>query len=114
MAWQASSRRRSTECETSRESTSTGLFDQTFARQLLVWTDGDLIPDDRITAYQNAHPRLMPTSERHYYDRNIYSAAAKIYQTNFKSVGSESLLEGCTPDEQGSATKRIQVVCVVF
>jgi hypothetical protein len=63
-----------------------GLFDQTFARQLLVGTDGALVPDDRITAYQNAHPRLKPTSERHYYDRNIYSAAAKIYKTNFKNV----------------------------
>ena len=63
-----------------------GVFDQTFVRQLLVGTEDAIAPDARVTAYQNAHLHLKPTMERHYYDRNIYSAAAKTYQTNFKNA----------------------------
>jgi hypothetical protein len=63
-----------------------GIFEQTFARQLMVGTDGAVAPDGRITTYQDAHPQLKPTAERHYYDRNVYSAAAKTYQTNLKNA----------------------------
>ena len=62
------------------------LFEQTFFRQLMLGVDNAIAPDLRIADYHLRHPELAPSAERHLGDRNLYSSAAKRYETNFKNA----------------------------
>ena len=61
---------------------------QTFFRQLLLGVDDADKKDPYVEAYYRAHPELLAKLQcrsRHLGDRNIYSAGAKLYQTNFRN-----------------------------
>ena len=62
------------------------LFEQTFFRQLMIGVDDAIAPDQRVAGYHLRHPELAPSAERHLGDRNLYSSAAKRYETNFKNA----------------------------
>jgi len=64
-------------------------FDQTFFRQLMLGVAGTDAPNVHVQSYYNSHPRLMEklnAQPRHLGDSNIYSAGAKLYQTNFRNA----------------------------
>ena len=61
------------------------MFEQTFIRQLLLGAGGANDPAVRVVDYYIRHPELLPSPQRHFYDRNIYSAAAITYLTNLKN-----------------------------
>jgi len=60
-------------------------FEQTFIRQLILGTNGAIVPDPDVTALHNEFPEYINTSGRHAGDRNIYSAGAVTYLTNLKN-----------------------------
>ena len=62
------------------------LFDQTVIRQLMLGPGDAKSPSDRVIDYYVQHPELTPIVQRDLYDRNIYSAAAITYLTNFKNA----------------------------
>ena len=61
---------------------------QAFFRQLLLGPSGAVQPDAYVKDYYDAHPDLhakLCSCPRHLGDRNIYSAGAMLYMTNFRN-----------------------------
>lgn len=60
---------------------------QSFYRQLMLGVENARMPNPFVQAYYQAHTQLAAKlpKERHQGDRNIYSAGAKKYMTNFRN-----------------------------
>jgi hypothetical protein len=61
------------------------LWDVTFIRQLMLGTEGAVLPDHDVTDLHTRYPNLLLQGERSPGDRNIYSAAAIKLSTNIKN-----------------------------
>lgn len=57
-------------------------FDQTFARQLMLGTEGTTVQNDLVHDFMNRYPQFYNNIERHHSDRNIYSHGSSLLLTN--------------------------------
>lgn len=57
-------------------------FEQTFARQLMLGQEATHIENPWITSFIETYPQLYESIDRCFYDRNIYSAGARLLLTN--------------------------------
>jgi len=60
-------------------------FEQTFIRQLLLGTQDASKPDPDVADLHSAFPEYLASAQRHFGDRNIYSAGVTKYLTNVKN-----------------------------